>query len=263
MGRGAADDRSGRLRERPPPVSRRPATAPTARPRLAPGSASPSAAASSVSVHHGGHLSPGRAALRATAAPAHRAVLRGDGAAGSPMPRATTCGEWDGRRVLGRVCALLAFARCTFDRLFWIVGEHRLFQVTTTGSEHLAALSAQRRGAFLLGAHLGSFEAMRGVARRRPCPLQRHRLLQERCPHQRRAREAESGSWRSLHQRGAGNRLRPRDEGTDRARGDGGPARRPGRPRRAGGGGAISRRTSAFARPDPIFSRRRCAARSI
>jgi predicted LPLAT superfamily acyltransferase len=65
----------------------------------------------------------------------------------------------------------LQFARCTLDRLFWIVGEHRLFEVTTTGSEHLAALARERRGAFLFGAHLGSFEAMLGVARRQAVPL--------------------------------------------------------------------------------------------
>jgi predicted LPLAT superfamily acyltransferase len=59
----------------------------------------------------------------------------------------------------------LRFAHCTLDRLFWILGKHRLFEITTTGSDHLAALTRAHRGALLLGAHLGSFEAMLGVAR--------------------------------------------------------------------------------------------------
>jgi len=65
----------------------------------------------------------------------------------------------------------LQFARCTLDRLFWILGKNGLFAVTTTGSEHLETLARERRGAFLFGAHLGSFEAMLGVARREGVPL--------------------------------------------------------------------------------------------
>jgi predicted LPLAT superfamily acyltransferase len=65
----------------------------------------------------------------------------------------------------------LCFAHCTLDRLFWVLGRHQLFEITTTGSEHLAALTRARRGALLFGAHLGSFEAMLGVARREAVPL--------------------------------------------------------------------------------------------
>ena len=40
-------------------------------------------------------------------------------------------------------------------------GKLRYFRVTRTGHEYLDQLSARGRGAILLGAHLGSFEAMR------------------------------------------------------------------------------------------------------
>jgi predicted LPLAT superfamily acyltransferase len=63
------------------------------------------------------------------------------------------------------------FANCTLDRLFWSLGETKRFEVTSTGSEHLIALAKQRRGALLVGAHLGSFEAMRGMATRGALPL--------------------------------------------------------------------------------------------
>ena len=63
------------------------------------------------------------------------------------------------------------FANCTLDRLFWALGETARFEVTSTGVEHLDGLVAARRGALLVGAHLGSFEAMRGMASRQSIPL--------------------------------------------------------------------------------------------
>ena len=65
----------------------------------------------------------------------------------------------------------LRFGHCTLDRLFWALGESTRFQVTCTGREHLDGLVAARRGALLVGAHLGSFEAMRGMAARQAMPL--------------------------------------------------------------------------------------------
>jgi predicted LPLAT superfamily acyltransferase len=65
----------------------------------------------------------------------------------------------------------LRFAHVTLDRLYWAIGRESLFQVTRTGSEHLQKLAGERRGALLLGAHLGSFEAMRGMAHRKSVPL--------------------------------------------------------------------------------------------
>jgi predicted LPLAT superfamily acyltransferase len=63
------------------------------------------------------------------------------------------------------------FAHVTLDRLFWALGKTTLFQVTRTGPQHLAALKQQRRGALLLGAHLGSFEALRAMAAHEAIPL--------------------------------------------------------------------------------------------
>lgn len=55
---------------------------------------------------------------------------------------------------------LFTFAQVAADRLFLVAGKHDAFEVHTNGHEHLSALARQRRGALLLGAHLGSFEAM-------------------------------------------------------------------------------------------------------
>lgn len=55
---------------------------------------------------------------------------------------------------------LLRFAECTTDRLFFIRGMHHLFEVHTHGHENLVAIQQSGKGAILLGAHLGSFEAM-------------------------------------------------------------------------------------------------------
>jgi predicted LPLAT superfamily acyltransferase len=67
-------------------------------------------------------------------------------------------GSADFRRIYGHV---LRFAEAALDRAFIVSGKHRYFRVTRHGSEHLQRLLAARRGAILIGAHLGSFEAMR------------------------------------------------------------------------------------------------------
>jgi predicted LPLAT superfamily acyltransferase len=56
------------------------------------------------------------------------------------------------------VCALV-------DRVFFLRGELRGYTVQRRGSELLERQVASGRGALLLGAHLGSFEAMRAVSR--------------------------------------------------------------------------------------------------
>lgn len=65
---------------------------------------------------------------------------------------------------------ILRFARVTLDRVFLLLGA-RGFEVQRTGHHYLETLARERRGAVLLGAHLGSFEAMRAGARNESLPL--------------------------------------------------------------------------------------------
>ena len=86
----------------------------------------------------------------------HRKAMRASGAfferLGLPH------GFWAGYR------HVLHFAQCTVDRMFFIQGKVATFRIETHGSEHLFALARAGKGAVLLGAHLGSFEAMHATA---------------------------------------------------------------------------------------------------
>ncbi|HEB51666.1 MAG TPA: hypothetical protein ENI87_00265, partial [bacterium] len=53
------------------------------------------------------------------------------------------------------------FAQVTLDRILLVSGRTRAFEFTLTGNHFLREQLATGRGAILLGAHLGSFEAMR------------------------------------------------------------------------------------------------------
>lgn len=53
------------------------------------------------------------------------------------------------------------FADTALDRFFLMRGQFERFQITQTGHEHMVRLSEEKRGGILLGAHFGSFEAMR------------------------------------------------------------------------------------------------------
>jgi predicted LPLAT superfamily acyltransferase len=59
---------------------------------------------------------------------------------------------------------LLTFGLVTLDRVFLLQGRSELFNIEPHGSEHLERLALEKRGAFLLGAHIGSFEALRARA---------------------------------------------------------------------------------------------------
>lgn len=63
------------------------------------------------------------------------------------------------------------FAQATLDRVFFVSGRTRPFEVTRTGNHHLIELAAEGRGAVLLGAHLGSFEAMRAGGQTESFPI--------------------------------------------------------------------------------------------
>ena len=78
-------------------------------------------------------------------------------------------------RVQGRRAGLWAAARhvhafsaTILDRLFLLGGRMDLFDVRVHGLAPLEALVDQGRGALLFGSHLGSFDALRVLARRRP-----------------------------------------------------------------------------------------------
>lgn len=59
------------------------------------------------------------------------------------------------------------FAATILDRVYLLRGNFDLFDVEVVGAEHLDAVLATGRGAFLVGAHLGSFEALRTLGEQR------------------------------------------------------------------------------------------------
>ncbi|MFO1293484.1 MAG: acyl-CoA synthetase [Rubrivivax sp.] len=61
-----------------------------------------------------------------------------------------------------------AFASVVLDRLYFVRGALHEFELEVRGGELVAATLAQERGAFLLGAHLGSFEALQALGTSRP-----------------------------------------------------------------------------------------------
>ena len=66
---------------------------------------------------------------------------------------------------------VLRFAECALDRLFFVQGRIEHFELARHGSEHLTRLRAEKRGALLLGAHVGSFEVMRALGDATGCPI--------------------------------------------------------------------------------------------
>ncbi len=63
------------------------------------------------------------------------------------------------------------FAATTLDRVFFLTGRTEGFEVSCNGIEHLIGLSRARRGAILLGAHHGSFDAARIVGHAQDFPI--------------------------------------------------------------------------------------------
>jgi predicted LPLAT superfamily acyltransferase len=66
---------------------------------------------------------------------------------------------------------ILRFAEVALDALFLVQGKDHYFEVKHHGHHHLAKLRDEKRGAILLGAHLGSFYAMRAKSRERALRL--------------------------------------------------------------------------------------------
>jgi predicted LPLAT superfamily acyltransferase len=78
-------------------------------------------------------------------------------------------------RVLGRpptardrFLQVFAFASNILDRLYLVNERYDLFEVTIEGEEVMQACTNSGSGAFLLGAHFGSFEIMSAIGRRQP-----------------------------------------------------------------------------------------------
>lgn len=63
---------------------------------------------------------------------------------------------------------ILAFSSTTHDRVYLLNDRHDLFDIRLFGVESLHAMHADKRGFFLFGAHLGSFEVLRILARSQP-----------------------------------------------------------------------------------------------
>jgi predicted LPLAT superfamily acyltransferase len=79
------------------------------------------------------------------------------------------------RRALGREPTagdvfrqVFTFAATILDRLYLAKGRYELFDITIEGEPLLRSIVEQRHGAFLLGAHLGSFPIMGAIGRRQP-----------------------------------------------------------------------------------------------
>ena len=63
---------------------------------------------------------------------------------------------------------IFTFAATILDRLYLTRGRYDLFDISIEGEELMLAALKAGKGAFLLGAHFGSFEMMSAVGRRQP-----------------------------------------------------------------------------------------------
>lgn len=61
-----------------------------------------------------------------------------------------------------------SFATTIHDRIFLLNARFDLFQVEVHGEDVIKAMLAAGQGAFLMGAHMGSFEVVRAIGRRQP-----------------------------------------------------------------------------------------------
>ena len=70
--------------------------------------------------------------------------------------------------VLERFKHVLYFATCIHDRVYLVNEQYERFECSVEGEALMQAQLDAGRGAFLMGAHLGSFEVMASVGRRQP-----------------------------------------------------------------------------------------------
>jgi predicted LPLAT superfamily acyltransferase len=117
-------------------------------------------------------------------------------------------------RVLGRDPTWLevarhfhAFAGVTLDRVFFLTGSLSRFDVRMVGVEELHRLMGLGRGVLLVGAHVGSFDALRAASSNRPDARVRVVLDAEHSP-------ALSAILRKLNPEIASGIINPRQDGT-------------------------------------------------
>lgn len=67
-----------------------------------------------------------------------------------------------------RYAHVFCFAATILDRVYFLREPGRRLQVAVQGHEHVQRCLDEGRGAFLVGAHIGSFEALRDASRLRP-----------------------------------------------------------------------------------------------
>lgn len=63
---------------------------------------------------------------------------------------------------------VMYFATCIHDRIYLVNEQYERFEYTVDGEELVQEQLDAGRGAFLMGAHLGSFEVMASIGRRQP-----------------------------------------------------------------------------------------------
>ena len=63
---------------------------------------------------------------------------------------------------------IVSFASTVHDRLYLISGRFEEFEISSEGTEVVAKRFLRGEGAFLMGAHMGSFEVTRALGRRQP-----------------------------------------------------------------------------------------------
>ncbi len=66
-----------------------------------------------------------------------------------------------------RFLQILSFATTIHDRVYLINGQFEKFNISMEGEDLVLAQTPKGRGALLLGAHMGSFEVMHSLSRRR------------------------------------------------------------------------------------------------
>ena len=64
-----------------------------------------------------------------------------------------------------------AFAHAVLDRALLLAGRADRFDVRTEGLAHVLTVLGRNQGCILLGAHIGSFEVLRALARHAPVPV--------------------------------------------------------------------------------------------